>query len=74
MPKTAMAKTSPTNPAPDYYFLPDGRMVFTESYHLKRGYCCGNGCRHCPYNFEAVKEPRRSVLRAERKAREEAKK
>ena len=26
-----------------------GRMVLTASFHLKRGYCCGNGCRHCPY-------------------------
>ena len=32
----------------DYYF--DGPyMVFTEAYHLKRGYCCNSGCRHCPY-------------------------
>ncbi|MGA2024341.1 MAG: DUF5522 domain-containing protein [Steroidobacteraceae bacterium] len=23
--------------------------VFTRQYHLRRGYCCGNGCRHCPY-------------------------
>jgi hypothetical protein len=23
--------------------------VFTAQHHLKRGYCCGNGCRHCPY-------------------------
>jgi tRNA (guanine-N7-)-methyltransferase len=38
----------------DYYFLEDGRMVFTEQYHLKRGYCCGSGCRHCPYNHKNV--------------------
>ncbi|MEL6636105.1 MAG: DUF5522 domain-containing protein [Bacteroidota bacterium] len=24
-------------------------MVFTAQHHLKRGYCCGSGCRHCPY-------------------------
>ncbi|MCE2740331.1 MAG: DUF5522 domain-containing protein [Sphingobacteriales bacterium] len=24
-------------------------MVFTANYHLQRGYCCKNGCRHCPY-------------------------
>ena len=24
-------------------------MVFTRAYHLKRGSCCGTGCRHCPY-------------------------
>ncbi|UZD24750.1 DUF5522 domain-containing protein [Algoriphagus halophytocola] len=33
----------------DYYFMENGLMVFTEKYHLKRGYCCGNGCKHCPY-------------------------
>jgi hypothetical protein len=35
---------------PDYYFE-NGYLIFTESYHLKRGYCCKNGCRHCPYGF-----------------------
>ncbi|MCY7374985.1 MAG: DUF5522 domain-containing protein [Pyrinomonadaceae bacterium] len=32
----------------DYYF-DDGLMVLTGHFLLKRGYCCGNGCRHCPY-------------------------
>jgi hypothetical protein len=50
----------------DYYLLPDGRLVFTEQYHLKRGYCCGSGCRHCPYNYEQVPEPGRSKLRVQK--------
>jgi len=33
----------------DFYFTDEGLMVFTEAYHLKRGYCCDSGCRHCPY-------------------------
>ena len=33
----------------DFYFDPGGMIVFTEAYHLRRGYCCGSGCRHCPY-------------------------
>lgn len=33
----------------DFYFDPGGRLVFTAEYHLRRGYCCGNDCRHCPY-------------------------
>jgi hypothetical protein len=34
----------------DCYF--DGPyLVFTEAYHLKRGYCCESGCRHCPYGY-----------------------
>ena len=35
----------------DYYFE-NGLMVFTEYYLRERGYCCTNGCRHCPYGFE----------------------
>jgi len=31
------------------YYLAGGLMVFTSSYHLKRGYCCQSNCRHCPY-------------------------
>lgn len=45
----------------DYYW--DGRyMVFTEAYHWKRGVCCGNKCRHCPYghvNVPATEPPQR---------------
>ena len=32
----------------DFYFE-HGLMVFTAAWHLRRGYCCGSGCRHCPY-------------------------
>jgi hypothetical protein len=31
------------------YYLEGTAVVFTASYHLRRGSCCGNGCRHCPY-------------------------
>lgn len=34
------------------FYLENGYVVFTESYHLKRGYCCKNACRHCPYGFK----------------------
>jgi hypothetical protein len=34
---------------PDYYLDEFGNTVFTAAYHLKRGNCCGNQCRHCPY-------------------------
>jgi len=33
----------------DYYIDADGMMVFTATYHLRRGYCCDHDCRHCPY-------------------------
>lgn len=31
------------------YYLENDRVIFTASFHIKRGSCCGNGCRHCPY-------------------------
>ncbi|HEY0751514.1 MAG TPA: DUF5522 domain-containing protein [Chitinophagaceae bacterium] len=46
----------------DYYFNEKGLITFTEGYLLRRGYCCGSGCRHCPYHYEAVPEPKRSEL------------
>ncbi|REJ84057.1 MAG: hypothetical protein DWQ44_03930 [Bacteroidetes bacterium] len=33
----------------DYYLSPEGYIIFTEKYHLKRGYCCQSGCLHCPW-------------------------
>ncbi len=26
-----------------------GLVVFTQLQHMRRGRCCGSGCRHCPY-------------------------
>lgn len=40
----------------DDIFDEDGAL--TASYLLSRGYCCGNGCRNCPY------EPRHGGLEA----------
>jgi len=34
------------------YYLENGYVVFTEEYHLRRGHCCKNACRHCPYGFK----------------------
>lgn len=32
------------------YIDPDsGLMVLTAHYLSRRGYCCGTGCRHCPF-------------------------
>ena len=31
------------------YYIEDGKFVFTSTFHLKRGFCCNHGCRHCPY-------------------------
>jgi hypothetical protein len=44
--------TSTNSGSEDYYYSPEGYIVFTEKYHLKRGFCCQSGCRHCPYGFD----------------------
>jgi hypothetical protein len=35
--------------APDFS-IENGLYVFTAAHHLRRGWCCGRGCRHCPYS------------------------
>ena len=39
----------------DFYYSPEGYIIFTAKYLLKRGYCCKNGCKHCPYGFDKAK-------------------
>jgi len=39
----------------DFYYSKEGYKIFTEKYLLKRGYCCENGCKHCPYGFDKSK-------------------
>ncbi len=38
----------------DEFYIENGKFVLTERYHLRRGHCCGNGCRHCPFDHESV--------------------
>ena len=33
----------------DYYY-DGGNVVMTSEYHINRGYCCGSGCKNCPYS------------------------
>lgn len=40
----------------DFYHTPEGYLVFTEQYHRRRGYCCGSGCRHCPWKKKNAEE------------------
>ena len=49
----------------DFYYNEQGYKVFTEKFHLKRGYCCKSGCRHCPYGYDKntdtfIKKPKQS--------------
>lgn len=39
----------------DFYYSPEGYIIFTEKFLLKRGCCCQNACKHCPYGFNKNK-------------------
>lgn len=43
------ASSAPSKLEPEDYYFDGPYMVFTAAYLLKRGTCCGSGCRHCPY-------------------------
>lgn len=45
-----------------FYYNEQGFIVLTARYHLERGHCCGNGCRHCPYDYINVPQPKRVEL------------
>ena len=33
-----------------HYYMEGERVIFTAQFHIERGQCCGNGCRHCPFD------------------------
>jgi hypothetical protein len=33
-----------------HYYMEGERIIFTSLFHIERGQCCGNGCKHCPYD------------------------
>ncbi len=39
------------------YYMDGPYLVFTAAYHRRRGFCCGSGCRHCPYRDEPQTPP-----------------
>jgi len=45
-----------TNSNSDTYYKENGRIVFTEEFLRSREYCCGSGCRHCPYDPKHTKQ------------------
>lgn len=56
--ETLKARPDPLPTSDEYYLEPGtGRMVLTGKYLLRRGYCCGHGCRHCPW----PQEPRAGI-------------
>jgi hypothetical protein len=49
-----------------YYIDPNGKWVFMAAYHTERGYCCGEACMHCHFDYEAVPEPTQTNARLNR--------
>jgi len=48
----------------DGYFDPVTNLfVLTASYLGRRGYCCGSGCRHCPYPEDEQRRAKRPTSR-----------
>jgi hypothetical protein len=31
------------------YYMEKGEIIFTESYLIRRGKCCGSLCKYCPF-------------------------
>jgi Family of unknown function (DUF5522) len=58
--KSVKKDTKPHQDQPDFYWE-NGLMVFTETFHRKRGYCCQSGCRHCPYGFDRKAKDQRNA-------------
>jgi len=41
-----------------HYYIEHDKVIFTEQYHLQRGQCCNNNCRHCPYKKDKNNDTR----------------
>lgn len=56
----------------DYYVdQQTGKLVWTGSFLLNRGYCCNHDCRHCPYRESSTIE-RIDIVYEERRENIEA--
>ena len=38
------------------YYNENGKFVLTSFFLWNRGFCCRNGCRHCPYRDGLTKD------------------
>ena len=55
MNKTENIKREKVTLLPSEFYMENGFKVMKEEYHIKRGYCCGSGGRHCPYTPKSIK-------------------
>lgn len=44
---------------PGYLDPQSGLYVLSTNYLKERGFCCGNGCRHCPFVGTPLEHPSR---------------
>jgi hypothetical protein len=52
-PAVELAHQTAVNRGQDFYTDPEtGLMVMTALYLQKRGSCCANICRHCPFDHD----------------------
>ncbi|WP_341838492.1 DUF5522 domain-containing protein [Chitinophaga pollutisoli] len=56
----------------DFYYNEQGYVVLTEKFHRERGFCCGNGCLHCPFDYEKVPDEKRNRLLEARRQKDGA--
>ena len=45
-----------------HYYMEGEQVIFTALAHKIRGQCCGNGCRHCPYDQRYQKPMLRNIV------------
>ena len=55
MNKTENIKREKVTLLPSEFYMENGFKVMKEEYHIKRGYCCCSGCRHCTYTPKSIK-------------------
>jgi hypothetical protein len=67
--KLDMGKISMDEDGENDYYLEGDKLVFTRQYHLRRGSCCGSGCRHCPYQPRSTKGAQQVLPKNESPAR-----
>jgi Family of unknown function (DUF5522) len=46
------------------YIIENDKWVFTRHFLLKRGYCCKNNCRNCPYDDDKNQNNTNSIIMA----------
>ncbi len=49
------------------FYIENEFYVFTEKYHLKRGFCCKNSCRHCPWNYNKTQSVKSNNIKNQSK-------